>query len=62
MSAQHDAPLFRGKLMKPEGRRLWLYSLAPIASDLVAPMPDGTFAPPDPHLRCHPLRGEWGNP
>jgi UDPglucose--hexose-1-phosphate uridylyltransferase len=46
-------------LIKPDGRSLTLYSLQPIAPDLVAPSP---FAQPqhaNPHLRWHPLRGEW---
>jgi UDPglucose--hexose-1-phosphate uridylyltransferase len=47
------------ELTKPDGRHLTLYSTQPIASDLIAPSP---FADPqgaNPHLRWHPLRGEW---
>jgi UDPglucose--hexose-1-phosphate uridylyltransferase len=46
-------------LKKPDGRALYLYSRHPIP-DLPAPAPDdgSTFAP-NPHLRWHPLRGEW---
>lgn len=48
-------------LVKPDGRRLTLYARAPLpaGSGLVAPSP---FAEPlvaAPHLRWHPLRGEW---
>ena len=46
-------------LAKPDGRRLTLYSRKPIAPQSTAPSP---FADPlnaSPHLRWHPLRGEW---
>jgi UDPglucose--hexose-1-phosphate uridylyltransferase len=46
-------------LIKPDGRSMTLYSNHPIAAGLVAPSP---FAEPqnaNPHLRWHPLRGEW---
>jgi UDPglucose--hexose-1-phosphate uridylyltransferase len=47
------------ELIKPDGRHLTLYSNNPIADGMVAPSP---FADPqnaNPHLRWHPLRGEW---
>src|SRR3954471_24418779 len=48
------------ELGKPDGRRLTLYRRAPFASTYrAAPSP---FAQPlqgKPHLRWHPLRGEW---
>jgi UDPglucose--hexose-1-phosphate uridylyltransferase len=47
------------KLTKPDGRQLWLYSHAPLQADMAAPSP---FAEPlvaNPHMRWHPLRGEW---
>lgn len=47
------------KLVKPDGRALWLYSDAPLEEGVVPPSP---FAEPlvaNPHLRWHPLRGEW---
>ncbi len=48
------------ELRKPDGRSLTLYARAPIeAAGIVAPSP---FAEPlglNPHLRWHPLRGEW---
>ncbi|WP_425258896.1 galactose-1-phosphate uridylyltransferase [Rubrivivax sp. RP6-9] len=48
----HDA-------IKPDGRRLTLYARAPFDGPIAAPSP---FAEPlgaSPHLRWHPLRGEW---
>lgn len=46
-------------LTKPDGRSLTLYSREPVDTALQAPSP---FAEPlhaAPHLRWHPLRGEW---
>lgn len=46
-------------LVKPDGRQLTLYSNQPIPAGIVATSP---FAEPqnaNPHLRWHPLRGEW---
>ena len=51
--------MHRLELTKPDGRKLTLYSREPIDSGLLAPSP---FAKPlnaTPHLRWHPLRGEW---
>ena len=51
--------MYRATLRKPDGRELTLYSRKPLARDLSAPSP---FAEPlqgTPHLRWHPLRGEW---
>ncbi len=51
--------MHRLALTKPDGRRLTLYARAPIDPGLRAPSP---FADPlgaAPHLRWHPLRGEW---
>lgn len=47
------------ELTKPDGRRLTLYARSAITPRLNAPSP---FAEPlgaSPHLRWHPLRGEW---
>jgi len=53
-------PLHRRELVKPDGRALWLYGRAPIPAELAAPAPlGGGGPPPNPHLRWHPLRGEW---
>jgi UDPglucose--hexose-1-phosphate uridylyltransferase len=51
--------LFSLELTKPDGRHLTLYSRRPIDPNVSAPSP---FAEPlngSPHLRWHPLRGEW---
>jgi UDPglucose--hexose-1-phosphate uridylyltransferase len=45
-------------LTKPDGRRLILYGRAPLP-ELDAPSPSATPHQPNPHLRWHPLRGEW---
>ncbi|HEY1958210.1 MAG TPA: galactose-1-phosphate uridylyltransferase [Polyangiaceae bacterium] len=51
--------IYKRQLRKPDGRSLVLYSHAPI-DVLDAPAPgDGTKFAPNPHLRWHPLRGEW---
>ncbi|MFA5162745.1 MAG: galactose-1-phosphate uridylyltransferase [Elusimicrobiales bacterium] len=46
-------------LTKPDGRYMFLYSRREIPRELRAPSPDGTPVRADPHLRWHPLRGEW---
>lgn len=52
-------PVHRRDLVKPDGRGLWLYARAPIEGEIVAPTPPGEAGAPNPHLRWHPLRGEW---
>lgn len=47
------------ELRKTDGRRLTLYSMRAISRDLVAPSPRGEAVKPNPHLRWHPMRGEW---
>ena len=47
------------ELDKPDGRRLSLYSRTPIADVASAPSPFAEPANANPHLRWHPLRGEW---
>ncbi|MBG9387622.1 galactose-1-phosphate uridylyltransferase [Caenimonas aquaedulcis] len=47
------------ELTKPDGRRMSLYSRAPIDPSLVAPSPAGDAPAGTSHLRWHPLRGEW---
>jgi UDPglucose--hexose-1-phosphate uridylyltransferase len=51
--------MYRHQLWKPDGRSLCLYSHTPIASDIVAPSPSVETIQANPHLRWHPLRGEW---
>lgn len=51
--------MFRRELVKPDGRKLTLYSRREIARDLVAPSPSNEAVEANPHLRWHPLRGEW---
>ena len=46
-------------LIKPDGRSMTLYSNAPIAAGLSAPSPFPEPQNANPHLRWHPLRGEW---
>lgn len=45
-------------LLKPDGRHMTLYSRQAIATDIRAPSPGAAIAA-NPHLRWHPLRGEW---
>lgn len=49
----------RVDLIKPDGRGLWLYAREPLPPETEAPAPRDGSAPPNPHLRWHPLRGEW---
>jgi UDPglucose--hexose-1-phosphate uridylyltransferase len=46
-------------LTKPDGRHLTLYSNRPIPDGLVATSPFSEPQHANPHLRWHPLRGEW---
>ena len=45
--------------IKPDGRNMTLYSNRPISPGLSAPSPFPEPQHADPHLRWHPLRGEW---
>ncbi|MGI0484029.1 galactose-1-phosphate uridylyltransferase [Pantanalinema rosaneae CENA516] len=47
------------ELTKPDGRKLTLYSRCPIAAGILAPSPSHEPVQANPHLRWHPLRGEW---
>ncbi len=51
--------MHRQELRKPDGRALTLYSRTPIAANLSAPSPSLDPIQANPHLRWHPLRGEW---
>ena len=46
-------------LTKPDGRAITLYSLRPIGAHADAPSPSPEPTGANPHLRWHPLRGEW---
>ena len=51
--------MYRQELWKADGRALTLYSRKPIPADLSAPSPSAAPIAANPHLRWHPLRGEW---
>lgn len=51
--------MYSRTLQKPDGRQLTLYSRAPIDGAIVAPSPSKEPIQANPHLRWHPLRGEW---
>lgn len=51
--------MYQIKLFKPDGRQLLLYSERPLAEDILAPSPFDERLTGEPHLRWHPLRGEW---
>jgi UDPglucose--hexose-1-phosphate uridylyltransferase len=47
------------ELVKPDGRPLALYSRREIRGIAAAPSPNRDPVAANPHLRWHPLRGEW---
>lgn len=47
------------ELMKPDGRSITLYGNAPVSAGTSAPSPFPEPQNANPHLRWHPLRGEW---
>jgi len=47
------------ELTKPDGRALILYSRSEIPKNIQAPSPQNESTMPEPHLRWHPLRGQW---
>lgn len=47
------------ELTKPDGRNLTLYARQPFAAPAAAPSPFADPLAASPHLRWHPLRGEW---
>jgi UDPglucose--hexose-1-phosphate uridylyltransferase len=51
--------IYTRALIKPDGRRLTLYSRTPIAEPPLVPSPSSAPFAPNAHLRWHPLRGEW---
>jgi UDPglucose--hexose-1-phosphate uridylyltransferase len=51
--------IHKQQLKKPDGRSLILYSKEPFEFSGPVPVPKGADVNPNPHLRWHPLRGEW---
>ena len=51
--------MHKRRLSKPDGRALLLYGRHPVDDPAFVPSPEGPGAPPNAHLRWHPLRGEW---
>ena len=51
--------MHRLALVKPDGRCLTLYANRPLNSKTTAPSPFSEPLRASPHLRWHPLRGEW---
>jgi UDPglucose--hexose-1-phosphate uridylyltransferase len=51
--------MYSQTLLKPDGRNLILYSRQPITEEIIAPSPSNEPVSANPHLRWHPLRGEW---
>ncbi len=58
-SGPNPGRFFRADFLKPDGRPLWLYGRQPVevTGEIPSPSPDSVDA--HPHLRWHPLRGEW---
>lgn len=51
--------MYSHQLLKPDGRQLTLYSRLPIAENIIATSHCHQPVQTNPHLRWHPLRGEW---
>lgn len=51
--------LYKEEMKKTDGRSLTLYGRTPIRIEGIAPSPSREPLQPNPHLRWHPLRGEW---
>lgn len=51
--------MYSQEFLKPDGRKLTLYSRSPIPAGIVAPSPSEEPVRANPHFRWHPLRGEW---
>lgn len=51
--------MFTARLQKPDGRHITLYSRRPLSASGPAPTPRLEPVHANPHLRWHPLRGEW---
>lgn len=57
--ANLSTEVFKHVTKKPDGRALQLYSRAPIDQSIVGTSPAPEALNPNPHMRWHPLRGEW---
>lgn len=51
--------MYSVELLKPDQRKLTLYSRSSIPTGIKAPSPSDEPVQANPHLRWHPLRGEW---
>jgi UDPglucose--hexose-1-phosphate uridylyltransferase len=51
--------MHKRRLTKPDGRPLIVYAREPMPDTMSAPSPSSSPYAPNPHLRWHPLRGEW---
>ena len=51
--------MYKKELLKPDGRKLWLYSNSEIADGIEPTNPPHEPIHSNPHMRWHPLRGEW---
>ncbi|AFZ57417.1 galactose-1-phosphate uridylyltransferase [Anabaena cylindrica FACHB-243] len=51
--------MYSHSLLKPDGRQMTLYSRCPISEKITATSPSDEPVRANPHLRWHPLRGEW---
>src|SRR5687768_5029966 len=52
--------MFKRQFFKPDGRAVVLYSSKEdIDPNILVPSPNATPVEANPHLRWHPLRGEW---
>jgi UDPglucose--hexose-1-phosphate uridylyltransferase len=54
-----SAAFFHRELTKPDGRAMTLYARHAIEGTISAPSPFAEPLAASPHLRWHPLRGEW---
>lgn len=57
-ATNHQHAFYREEHLKPDGRKIWLYGREAFDVGPV-PSPDNTPVSAHPHLRWHPLRGEW---
>ena len=55
-----ESLLHRASLLKADGRKLWLFARDPLRfSEGLAPSPLAEASVAAPHMRYHPLEGEW---